>query len=304
MRLARNLGLLGLGLVLSLSGSGCDRIRALKDQLLSSSKPASGESPELSEIRSLYDSGQYDQALQKIAAAVQQDPSFAEGFYYMGLCHLGLAGEADLKSPPSEQEVAALEGFQRALSINPRHALSSIGIGDLYARRVTAKRRKAAADDAEDPYSLALAAYEKAVTIDPKLPEGQQHYARFLERMGQLDLADKAYKASIEAAATVPEIAPDYYLAYGKFLAGPADRLEEALEQFRLALVFRPGDASVEQEMAIVHSTIGMRHLEKQEYLLAEESLKEAESLFPDKSIPEARKTEDALKQLRSIRRR
>jgi tetratricopeptide (TPR) repeat protein len=302
MKLARRFGLLVIGLVLS--SSGCDRIQALKDQLLSSSKPASGERPELKEIRALYDSGQYDQALQKTAAAVQQDPSFAEGFYYMGLCHLAQAGEGDVKAPLSEPETAALEAFERALSINPRHALSSIGIGDLYARRVSSKRRRGAADDPEDPYTLALAAYEKAVAIDPKLPEAQQHYARFLERTGQMDLADKAYRASIEAAATVPEIAPDYYLAYGKFLAGPADRLEDALEQFRLALVYRPGDAAVEKEMAVAHSTIGMRHLEKQEYLLAEESLKEAEALFPDKSAPEARKTQEALAQLRSIRRR
>lgn len=302
MRLATRFGLLVMGL--ALWGSGCDRIQGLKDQLLSSSKPASGESLELQEIRALYDSGQYDQALQKIAAGVQKDPSFAEGFYYEGLCHLAQAGEVDAKAPLSEHEVAALEAFQRALSINPRHAPSSIGIGDLYARRAPAKRRRGGGNDPEDPYTLALAAYEKAVTIDPKLPQAQQHYARFLERMGHLDLADKAYKASIEAAATVPEIAPDYYLAYGKFLAGPADRLEEGLEQFRLALVFRPGDAAVEQEMAVVHSTIGMRHLDKQEYLLAEQALKEADALFPDKSIPEARKTEEALKQLRSIRRR
>lgn len=302
MRLARSYGLLLLGLVLL--AAGCDRIQALKDQLLSSSKPASGESPELQEIRALYDSGQYDQALQKIAVAVQEDPGFAEGFYYKGLCHLAQAGEADPKSPLSEQEQAALEAFQRALSINPRHALASIGIGDLYARRLPAKRRRGAAEGSEDPYTLALAAYEKAVAIDPKLPEAQQHYARFLERTGQLDLADKAYKASIEAAATVPEIAPDYYQAYGKFLAGPADRLEEALEQFQLALVFRPGDPTLEKELAVVHSTIGIRHLEKQEYMLAEQSLKEAESLFPDKSSPEAQKTAEALRQLRSIRRR
>jgi tetratricopeptide (TPR) repeat protein len=302
MRPARSFGVLVVGL--ALSGAGCDRIQALKDGLLSSSKPAGGESPELQEIRALYDSGQYDQALQKIAATVQADPSFAEGFYYQGLCHLAQAGEPDLKSPLSEQESAALEAFQRALSINPRHALSSIGIGDLYARRVSAKRRRGAADDPEDPHTLALAAYEKAVAIDPKLPEAQQHYARFLERTGQLEAADKAYKASIEAAATVPEIAPDYYLAYGKFLAGPADRQEEALEQFQLALVFRPGDAAIQKEMAVVHSTIGIRHLEKQEYLLAEESLKEAEALFPDKTVPEARKTAEALQQLRSIRRR
>jgi hypothetical protein len=99
-------------------------------------------------------------------------------------------------------------------------------------------------------------------------------------------------------------VAPDYYLAYGRFLAGPADRLEDALAQFDLAMVFRQGDPAIQQEMAIIHSRLGIRHLDKQEYLLAEEELKKAESLFNDKSSPEAQKMEEALQKLRSIRRR
>ncbi|HEY7697291.1 MAG TPA: hypothetical protein VIE88_02695, partial [Vicinamibacteria bacterium] len=215
------------------------------------------------------------------------------------------AGEPNLKTPLSEEEASGLEAFERALSINPRHAPSAIGIGDLYSRRVPAKRRaKSANEDPQDPYVLAITSYEKAVTIDPKLPEAQLHYAKFLERVGQLDLADGAYKASVEAAAVVPEIAPDYYLAYGRFLSGPRDQLEAALEQFQLAAVFRQDDPRIQQEIAIVHSRLGLRHLEKQEYLLAEESLKKADGLFTDRSSPDAQKTAQALEQLRTIRRR
>ncbi|MGH9318499.1 MAG: tetratricopeptide repeat protein [Vicinamibacteria bacterium] len=303
MCLARSFGLLLMGF--GLSSLGCDRIEALKDQLVSSSKPEVGESPELAAIRSLYQGGKYDEALQTIGAAVQKYPGMAEAFYFKGLCHLARAGGADLKAPLSEEEVLGLEAFERALSINPRHALSSIGIGDLYSRRVPARRRRAgASEDPQDPYVLAISAYEKAVTIDPKLPEAQQRYALFLERTGQLDQAETAYKAAVEAAAVVPEIAPDYYLAYGRFLAGPRDRLTEALEQFELALVFRQGDVAIEQEIAIVHSRVGLRHLERQEYLMAEQALKQAQALFPDASIPEAQKTTAALEELRSIRRR
>lgn len=284
---------------------GCDRIQALKDQLTGSPKPEGGASPELEAIKNLYAGGRYDEALQAAAAAIQSNPGSAEAFYYKGLCHLARAGEPDLKAPLSEEEASGLEAFERALSVNPRHAPSAIGIGDLYSRRVPARRRaRAANDDPQDPYVLALSSYEKAVTIDPKLPEAQQHYARFLERVGQLDLADGAYKASVEAAAVVPEIAPDYYLAYGRFLAGPRDQLEAALEQFQLALLFRQDDAAIRQEMGIVYSRVGLRHLEKQEYLMAEEALKKADSLFTDRSTPDAQKTAAALEQLRTIRRR
>jgi tetratricopeptide (TPR) repeat protein len=301
MRLAARFA---LAVVIALAGSGCDRIEALKDQLLSSSKSEDSGDAETEAIRELYEAARYDEALQRIAAVVQENPGSADAFYYKGLCHLARAGEPDLRAPLSEEESASLEAFERALTINPRHARSSVGVGDLYSRRVPARRRRGGAEDPADPYTLALAAYEKAVTIDPRLPEAQQRYAVFLEKTGQLEAAERAYRAAIEAAATVPELAPDYYMAYGRFLAGPADRLDEAIDQYELAKMFRQDDTRIQQEIAIVHSRRGLRHLEKQEYLLAEEALKLAEGLFPDKSIPEAQKTAEALAQLRSIRRR
>ncbi len=301
MRVRGALLLMGLGL----STAGCDRIQALKDQLTGSPKEEGGVDPQIEAVKNLYQSGRYDEAISTVAAVIQTNPGSAEAYYYKGLSHLALAGEPDLKAPLSVEEASSLESFERALSINPRHAPSAVGIGDLYSRRVPARRRgKSAADDAQDPYVLALAAYEKAVGIDPKLPESQQHYARFLERAGQLDLADSAYKASVEAAGVVPEIAPDYYLAYGRFLAGPRDRLDAALEQFQLAQVFRADDPKIQQEIAIVHSRVGVRHFQKQEYLLAEEALKKADSLFTDRSSPDAQKTASTLAELRSIRRR
>jgi tetratricopeptide (TPR) repeat protein len=298
----------GLVLTLALVTAGCDRIQALRDQISGPKKTASGPSDtQLEAVKNLYAGGRFDEALSTVSAVIQENPGSAEAFYYKGLCHLARAGsEADPKSPFSEEEAASLEAFERALSINPRHALSAVGIGDLYSRRVPPRprRQKAGSEDPQDPYVLARASYERAVTIDPKLPEAQRQYARFLERTGQLDLADGAYRSAVEAAAVVPEIAPDYYLAYGRFLAGPRDRLDQALEQFQLAQVFRADDPVVQQEIAVIHSRMGLRHFEKQEYLLAEEALKKADSLFTDRSIPEAQKTTAALGELRAIRRR
>ena len=302
MRFSRSVGLVVLAL--GLSSLGCDRIEALKDQLFSSSKSEDGANPEIEAIRALYDASSYDEALQKIAVFVQENPGSADAFYYKGLCHLARAGQPDLKSPLSEEEQLSLEAFDRALSINPRHASASIGVGDLYIRRVPPRRRRGASEDPADPYALTLAAYERAISIDPRLPQAQRAYAEFLAQTGQLAEAETAYRAAVEAAATVPELAPDYYLAYGRFLSGPADRLDEALDQFELAQMFRQGDPAIQQEMAIVHARVGLRHLEKQEYLLAEEALKKAEAMFTDRSTPEAQKAAEALEQLRTMRRR
>ena len=287
-----------------LGSLACDRVNELKDRLLGSSTSGTHVNPELEAIRSLYESGDYEGALQRIASATDSDPNLAEAYYYRGLCYLAKAGEPDASAPLSPDEESSLEAFRRALSINPRHAPANVGVGDLYARRVPARRRRGNTENPDDPYVLALAAYQQAVTIDPTLPEAQHRFGLFLERTEQLDEAEQAYRAAAAAAAVVPETAPDYYMAYGKFLAGPADRLDEALDQFELAQMFRQDDLSIQQEMAMVHARIGLRHFEKQEYMLAQSELEDAVAMFPDPNIPEAQKATDALNQLRSIRRR
>ncbi len=287
-----------------LGSLACDRVNELKDRLLGSSTSGNDVDPELEAIRSLYESGDYEGALQRIASATDSDPNLAVAYYYRGLCYLAKTGEPDASAPLSPDEESSLEAFRRALSINPRHAPSNVGVGDLYARRVPAKPRRGNTENPDDPYVVALEAYQQAVTIDPTLPEAQHRFGLFLERTGQLAEAEQAYRAAADAAAVVPETAPDHYLAYGKFLAGPADRLDEALDQFELAQMFRQDDLSIQQEMAMVHARIGLRHFEKQEYMLAQSELEDAVGMFPDPNIPEAQKATDALNQLRSIRRR
>ena len=285
--------------------AGCDRIEALKNDLLGSGKSDDGENPELAAVRNLYDAGELDTALERVAALTASNPNLADAHYLGGLCHLAKAGDApDPNQPLGPEEQAAFDAFQRALSINPRYAPSAVGIGDLFSRRVPARKPRRAPEDPEDPYNMASDAYARAVSIDPTLALGQSHYAMFLEKTGQLEEAEKAYRAAIEAVATIPEEAPDYYMAYGQFLAGPANRLEEAIDQFELARMFRQDDEVIRTELAIIQSRIGQGHFEKQEYLLAEGALSKAYDLFPDKNVPEALKTAEVLNQLRSIRRR
>ena len=83
-----------------------------------------------------------------------------------------------------------------------------------------------------------------------------------------------------------PRPLQNYYAASGKFVAGPADRLDEALDQFELAQMFRQDDLSIQQEMAIVHARIGLRHFEKQEYMLAQSELEDAVRDVPRPEYP------------------
>ncbi len=298
----RSSKLLALAVVCTaVSGLGCDRVTELKNRVLGSGAADTGADAAVEALRAAHESGQCGQALQQAAALLADRPDSVDALYYQGRCLLERAAAPEDKSGPLDpDEEAAIAAFQRAFSLNPRHAPSSMGLGDLYRRRVSG----ATANDPESPYALALAAYERAVAIDPGLPEAQSQLGSFLADMGDLEGAERAYRGAAEAAATVPEIAPDYYVAYGRFLAGPADRLDEAVDQFELARMFRQDDPAIQTELAVAQSRIGLRHFERQEFLLAQTALEEAVGMFPDPSTAEAQPAVETLERLRSMRRR
>lgn len=300
----RRLGFLVLALTLG-SGSACDRINELREKLLGSGRATSDEPPELKEARELYEAGELQQAIQRLEAYTQQEPTSAQGFYYLGLCHMSAARDnIDPSSPMTPEAEKSLEAFNRALSLNPRHALAAVGLGDLYYSHLPARkpRRRRDADPLQDFYELTEEAYRKAVAIDPKLPEAQTRYAVFLERVGQLEAAEQAFKAAAAAAAPVPEKAPDTYIAYGRFLAGRPGRLQDAVAQFELAQMFRQDDLELQAEIAALSVRAGQEYFDNEQYSLAEESLNTAYQMFPDKNHPEAQKAAAILEQLRTIR--
>ncbi len=297
-----------VGFLMALMACGlnpaCDQVDALKAKLFGTGDSANQEPAALTEAKAFLEAGQLDDAIQRLEQFTQSDPASAQGHYYLGLCYLEAAGkEADPSTPLTETEEKSRDAFQRALSLNPRHALASVGLGDLWARRASSRRRRKV-DPAEDPNRLSLEAYQKAVTIDPMLPEAQLHYARFLDRTGQLEEADQAYRAAAEAAAVIPEKAPDYYMTYGRFLAGRKGRLQDAIDQYELAQMFREDDLEIQREIAVVRARMGQEYFNNEQYSLAEQALSAAYELFPDKNDPEAQKAASTLQKLRGIRRR
>ena len=294
--------LLAIGLL-----SACDQIEALRERFLES-EDAGGDdrhSPQLQAALDLYQAGQTRAAAEKLEAVTVVEPGEVDAFYYLGLCYLDLAGDsADPSSPLSAEEDKSLAAFNTTLTLNPRHADAAMGIGDLYARRVPAGSRRRRASQEQEAERLALEAYQHAVTIDPKQPEAQRRYARFLERVGQAQAAETAYQAAVEAAKPNPDIAPEYYTAYGRFLASQGDRSEEAIDQLELAQMVRGDDPELRREIAALYSRIGHEYFEEKHYSLAEQTLTKAYQMFPDKGDPEAQRTSSTLNQLRAIRGR
>lgn len=286
--------------------SGCDQIETLRQKLLGSGAAEEQESAEVLEARALYESGQMGEAIKRFEQITAADPTSERAFYYLGLCYLDAAGDAaDPRAPLSFEEQKSRDAFQRALALNPRYVEAAIGMGDLYFRRAGRRpRRNRNLDPSEDPFQLALEAYERAVAINPKSPEAQLHYAHFLDRARRSQDAEKAYRAAVAAAAPIPEVAPDAYLAYGRFLAGQGRRIREAISQYELARMYRQDDLEILREIAIAHGRMGQEYFDNEQYSLAEQSLNTAYGTFPDKNDSEAQKVSETLQQLRSIRAR
>lgn len=286
--------------------SACEQIEALRERYLPRDEAGSAVSSELAAAVDLYEAGEMRAAADQLETLVVVEPNEPDAFYYLGRCYLGLAGSgADPASELTPEEQQSLDAFNTALTLNPRHADAAMGVGDLYARRVPVERRRRRRSEQEqDAESLALEAYQRAVTIDPKQPEAQRRFAGFLERVGQVEAAEAAHKAAVAAAQGNLDIAPEYYTAYGRFLASQQDREEEAINQLELAQMVRGDAPQLRQEIAELYSGIGHQYFEEQRYSLAEQTLTKAYQMFPDKSYPAAQKTSSTLNQLRAIRGR
>jgi tetratricopeptide (TPR) repeat protein len=292
---------LALGLVCA-----CDQIEALREKILGGGGADAGNqrSPEFQGAIDLYESGQLQAAADQLQTVILTEPGNADAFYHMGRCYLGLAtATGDPASDLSPEEAQSLDAFNTALTLNPRHADAAMGIGDLYARRVPTKRSRRKSQEPE-AQRLARAAYQKAVTIDPKQPESQRRYATFLERLGQMEDAEVAHKAAVDAAKINPDLAPEYYTAYGRFLAPQKGRSEEAIDQLELAQMVRGEDPVLQGEIAALYSRMGHEYFDEKHYSLAEQTLTKAYKMFPDKSDPDAQKTSATLNRLRAIRGR
>ena len=87
-------------------------------------------------------------------------------------------------------------------------------------------------------------------------------------------------------------------------MAGRKGRLQDAIDQYELAQMFREDDLEIQREIAVARAKMGQEYFRNEQYSLAEEALSAAYELFPDANDPEAQKAASTLQKLRGIRRR
>ena len=133
--------------------------------------------------------------------------------------------------------------FQEAIAKDPSFAPAYAGLANVYAFQ-----SDGFAFDRPGELAKMRAAAEKALQLDPLLAEAHEAFGLVYAREGQWEQSEKSFRRAIE-------LAPGRSESYGYFarnLLLPLARIEEALQQLRLAGKADPLSANIHFDLAYV----------------------------------------------------
>jgi eukaryotic-like serine/threonine-protein kinase len=138
----------------------------------------------------------------------------------------------------------SIDLFQQAIAADPSYALAYAGLGDTYnvasSYGIGIRPRQAR--------ELANEATRKALELDDSLPEVHTARANALSGAWQWDEAEREYRRALELNPN--SAATHYFYAFTVLL--PQKRIDQALEQFHIALSLDPLSSIVNTNYAVV----------------------------------------------------
>lgn len=179
------------------------------------------------------------------AAGLSQRPERSPGEAY----HAYLRGRALLLSESLEETTRAIECFQGALAIDPSFARAYGGLADAYARLAFTWIPEG------DGYARAQEMCERALTLDPQLPEA--HYLRGRLRWTPQAGFDHsgAMREFVSAIAAQPGLNEAHH--WLGILMFHVSMLEESIDSLERALAIDPGDRIALMNLAYAHHLAG-----------------------------------------------
>ena len=303
-----------------LAAAACQRL-----QPAPAASPTAAPPDPVQEGRALLDQGQLDAALAKLEGA----PASADACYYQGLVWLRRSETAPLPTPVpgaagdprhvlvpefKQEELKALELFEKAVALDPRHGGAHLAAADLLAAHAVRRHEEAVANPrrgrrpsatpppAEGEPALdadrILASYRAAVDADPSTRPAES-LIRFAQRMGRLEDARSGYEELIRRDNENPQPR----VQFGDFLVSQLKDRGAAIEAYRQALIWRPDDEATRSKLADIYIAMGMEHYARQEWAAAQARFAEAEKYVTDRNSPQGLKIQDHQNRLREIRR-
>ena len=199
-------------------------------------------------------------AEQAASRALELNPTAAEGWAAFGLIHM-----------QRHEKDSATQALQKALSLNPNHAMANMWLGELQAdpKERQAYHERAFALDPRSPvagYNVAndlfesghdaeaMDVFSQIVKADPYYPQAYELVGRINERHGRLAAAIRHYERAIELDSrshTAVQLA-NLYLDIGDFdtadqwidtaFAGETEPFSSELQWLRISALAARGD--------------------------------------------------------------
>ena len=146
-----------------------------------------------------------------------------------------------------------------------------------------------------------IRAFQVAMQADPTSPVPVEEIIRFGRRVGRLDAAEAGFKEMVRRKKERETAEP--LARYGDFLAEEKKEPLAAIEQYRQALIWVADDDATRGKVAGIYLKMAAEAFARQQYLVADDYLKEASKYVTDRSSAQGRMLEDYRGRLRSIRR-
>jgi tetratricopeptide (TPR) repeat protein len=251
------------------------------------------------EARMLIDQGQLDLALERLAGLEQTpDVLYLEGLAWSRKARLlpppppAPLPRGASPAPPalSDAEKQAVSFLERAIAARAEFAAAHRALADLlapYAARASEAERDAAARrrGGKPPASTlpaasgvdasparVIAEYRKAAEADPRDKTAVDALIAFSDQVGDFEAAAAAF----ELLVSRDRESADPYVHYGDFLLGRKKAPEEAIQQYRQALIWRPDDATVKTKIARIYLEQAVAAFDGRQYATTQTRLDEA----------------------------
>jgi serine/threonine protein kinase/tetratricopeptide (TPR) repeat protein len=140
----------------------------------------------------------------------------------------------------------SIELFQQAIAADPNYALAYSGLSDTYSVAPS----YGAGISSEQGMTQGLAAAQKAVELGDSLPEAHTSLADVLATNWRWNDAEKEFHRALELNANSSTV---HYFYAVNFLI-PQNRLEEALQEFKIALSLDPLSPIVNTNLAMLYT--------------------------------------------------
>jgi tetratricopeptide (TPR) repeat protein len=257
--------------------------------------------------KELLDKGQLDEALAKLAAA----PDDPVALYYQGIVYTRkAAGQALPEQGFRDEDKQAIRCFERAVAAKPEFAAAHFSLAETLSPYTLKRhgpqpggknRAKPPSPEPDDPDispERVAREYQAAVQNDKTSNAPLEALVRYAREMKRPEDAEVVYKEAINRNKE----SEDAYIRYGDFLAAEKKDRLKAIEQYQLALMWKPQDPVPTAKICDIYLDWAQEHYDHGENASADARLADA-GKFVTPQTPQAQRMGELREKLRERRR-